>query len=72
MTDGRGRVKRQMQVLAEGRNEVVASTNARLGSIRKPKAGSLSAPVVNCRMWPRLKPALLPPVGQRNMTNCFS
>jgi len=62
----------EMQVFADGKKEVVASTNVRLGWIVKPSAGSLSAPVVNCRTLPRLKPALLPPVGKTNMTNCFS
>lgn len=70
--DGRGNVMREMQVFADGRKEVVASTNARLGWIVKPSGGSLSAPVVNCRTLPRLKPTLLPPVGKTNMTNCFS
>lgn len=62
----------EMQVFADGKKEVVASTNARLGWIVKPSGGSLSAPVVDCRTVPRLKPALLPPVRKTNMTNCFS
>ena len=63
---------REMQVFADGKKEVVASTNARLGWIVKPSGGSLSAPVVNCRTLPRLKPAHLPPLRKTNMTNCFS
>lgn len=60
-TDGRGRLRQLMQVLAVGMKEVVTSTNLKLGCSTNPKTGSSSVPVANCKTCAKDITPLLPP-----------